>query len=151
MPREQSPGKPTTRCYSPEEKATTRFLMSKRDLLTRNCRIGIIMVSIWEASMMKINVKRLLLGGTLTVALAVAVGITPASATTQTTGPANCEIASVVIASSTVGQTWHMNSAGSVWNKGYRNGGATTYTDWRYLRWVATEAPTIWSSGFRCG
>ena len=101
--------------------------------------------------MLKKNARRRVLGGIFAGALVIGVSVAPASATTQTTGPADCEIANVVIASSTLGQTWHMNSAGSVWNKGYRNGGATTYTDWRYLRWVATESPTIWSSGFRCG
>lgn len=100
---------------------------------------------------MKTNVKRLLLGGMFAGALVVGVGITPASANiTQVTSPANCTAGQVVVASDTRGNTWHAISAGPVWNKGYRNGGATTYTGWGGLQWVATEAPTIWSSGYRC-
>lgn len=83
-------------------------------------------------------------------ALVVAAGVMPANAVTQTTGPAPCGNQEVVVASSTVGNTLHLISAGLVWDKGYRNGGATTYSGYSSLRWVATDAPTINSSGFRC-
>ena len=100
---------------------------------------------------MKRNILRGVLGGIFAGALVIGVSVTPASANiTQVTSPANCSGAQVVVASDTRGNTWHAISAGPVWNKGYRNGGATTYTGWSGLQWVATEAPTIWSSGYRC-
>lgn len=57
----------------------------------------------------------------------------------------------LVIASSTYGQTYHdsFNPGGS-WDKGFRNGGATTYTGFYEANLIAITAPTINSSGWRC-
>lgn len=83
------------------------------------------------------------------VGLAFATAI-PASAEFMRTGPAECGRDQVVIASSTIGNTVHSTATGRIWNKGYRNGGATTYTPYSFVFYVEVEAPVIRSSNFRC-
>lgn len=89
-------------------------------------------------------------GVALAAALLFALGAAPASAAFMNTGPAQCGSKEVVIASDTIGDTFHRSSAGQYWNKGYRNGGATTYTGYTNLFSVSVEASNIRSSGFRC-
>jgi hypothetical protein len=82
--------------------------------------------------------------------LMVALGATGASAIIQSTNPAVCET-EIRVASKTTGETYHSTSERQSWYKGVKkNAGATSYTGYAYLYYVATSAPTIASSGFAC-
>lgn len=75
---------------------------------------------------------------------------TGANAVTQATGPATCAT-EIRVASKTTGETYHRTSMAQYWYKGYKNNsGATSYTGFKNLDWVATDAPKIASSGYAC-
>lgn len=93
---------------------------------------------------------RRVLSAVLAAGLLVVVSATSSSAVVQERGPANCGNREVIIASSTIGSTEHATSTGLVWNKGYRDGGATTYTGRSSFASVIVTAPTIRSMGYRC-
>lgn len=54
----------------------------------------------------------------------------------------------LIIASDTGGRTYH-RTENQVWDKGVRDGGATTYTG-TWSAFVEVEAPTIHTAGTRC-
>lgn len=75
---------------------------------------------------------------------------TGASAISQITGPVSCST-EVRVASKTTGATYHRTSVGQVWYKGVKNNnGATSYTGYKSLTFVQTDAPKIASSGYAC-
>lgn len=93
--------------------------------------------------------KRATIAAMLAMGLIIPLTATGAQALSQITGQCSCST-EIRVASSTVGQTEHRTSQGQYWDKGVRNGGATSYTGYTYLTFVQTDAPTINSSGYAC-